>query len=343
MKVIYIGNQLNKKGLTPTSIETLGVQLQDLNCEIKYASSIKNKFFRGLHMAWVVWRNRKWVDLVLVDTYSSFAFYYCIIVAALCKGIGVPYVPILRGGNLKWRIGKSPKIADFVFKNSYTNIGVSNFLKTTFLEKKYPFTLIPNNVDIQNYSFLQRKNISPTILWVRSFARIYNPNLALDILKLVSEKYPQAQLTMVGPDKDGSMQEFSTYARTLGLEQQVQIMGIKSKEEWREISKNCDIFLNTTTVDNTPISVIEAMALGLPVVSTRVGGVPFIIEDSINGLLFDSGNATQAADHIFQLLTNSEKTEAISKQARKMVENWDWEVIKYQWKELFESVLTKLR
>ena len=64
-----------------------------------------------------------------------------------------------------------------------------------------------------------------------------------------------------------------------GMQENVLFKGKMSKKEWIEISKNYHIFLNTTNVDNLPVSVIEAMALGMIIVSTNAGGVPFLIDD----------------------------------------------------------------
>ena len=63
--------------------------------------------------------------------------------------------------------------------------------------------------------------------------------------------------------------------------------GKLSKQEWRDLSKDYNVFINTTNFDNTPVSVIEAMALGIPVVSTNVGGLPFLITDKVDGVLVE--------------------------------------------------------
>jgi glycosyltransferase involved in cell wall biosynthesis len=340
MRVIYIGNKLSKTGgINPTSIETLGVQLKDIGCEMRYSSSVKNQFLRWLDMAFTIFRFRKWAQIVLIDTYSSKAFFFAWLVARLCHFFQIPYFPILRGGNLKERILNSPKLCDQVFKNSAMNIGVSNFLKSTFEEKGYAFQMIPNNIPVGEYEFQHRFQPQPKILWVRSMNRVYNPLMALDILKLVKKEFPHATLAMVGPDKDGSLGEFNAYAKSLGLEDSAWTTGGKSKLEWRTYSKDFSIFLSTTNIDNTPISVMEAMALGLPVVSTNVGGVPFIIESGENGLLYPPQNPQAGAEAILSLLKNPELSSKLSENGRKTVESWDWEVVKYQWKRLFETAI----
>ena len=127
------------------------------------------------------------------------------------------------------------------------------------------------------------------MLWVRSFSEIYNPLLALQIVELLKNEGLDVELCMVGPEKDGSLQRCKSVAQELNLP--VTFTGMLSKEEWIDLSKDYDIFINTTNFDNMPVSVMEAMALGLPVVSTNVGGLPYLIEDGVDGMLFPPNNA----------------------------------------------------
>ena len=170
------------------------------------------------------------------------------------------------------------------------------------------------------------------MLWVRAFQELYAPLMALKTLQQLLPKYPEAELCMVGPDKDGSLQQCRAYAETHGLP--VSFPGKLSKAEWIRLSEAYDLFLNTTTVDNAPLSLTEAMALGLPVISTRVGGIPYLITEGEDGLLVPSGDAEAMAAAVIRLLEEPELAEGISVRARKKVEGYDWEVVKEQWKGL---------
>src|SRR5690606_31616955 len=92
-----------------------------------------------------------------------------------------------------------------------------------------------------------------------------------------------ASLCMVGPDTDGSLSQVKALAKQLKVS--VKFTGKLTKSEWNQLSKEYNIFINTTNFDNMPVSVIEAMALGLPVVSTNVGGLPYLITDGVDGML----------------------------------------------------------
>ena len=103
MKIIYIGNKLVNKGFTPTSIETLGPLLESLDFKLLYASDKKNKVVRLLDMlSKILFSNG--VDFVLIDTYSTLSFNYSLFCSFLCRLLNIRYVPIVRGGNMIYRI-----------------------------------------------------------------------------------------------------------------------------------------------------------------------------------------------------------------------------------------------
>src|SRR5690554_6671488 len=109
--------------------------------------------------------------------------------------------------------------------------------------------------------------------------------MLVDIVSILIEQYPELKVCMIGPDKDGSMNRIKAQILEKGLESHFEITGRLEKEEWIKKSTDYDIFVNTTNFDNTPVSVIEAMALGLYVVSTNAGGLPYLLENKKDALL----------------------------------------------------------
>jgi glycosyltransferase involved in cell wall biosynthesis len=220
-----------------------------------------------------------------------------------------------------------------LFNNAFINVSPSEYLKFHF--EKFGITnviCIPNSINLSDYTFKERQNFAPNILWVRAFATIYNPKMAVDVLHLLQEKYPEATLTMVGPDKDGSLETIKNYANQLNLN--VAITGKLSKNEWTDLAKNHDIFINTTHFDNTPVSVLEAMALGLPVVSTNVGGLPFLISHQKNGYLVNDTNVVEMTKQIEKIINFPTQTTEIITNAKNMISKMDWRVVENQWSSL---------
>ncbi|MGX7668120.1 glycosyltransferase family 4 protein [Flavobacterium pedocola] len=331
--LLYIGNKLSSHGLNKTSIETLGAFLEQEGYNVCFSSSKKNQLLRLLDMCLtVIAKNRK-VDYVLIDTYSTFSFWYAFATSQLCRVFGLPYIPILRGGDLPQRLKNSPRLSRMVFKKAYANIAPSHYLLEAFKNAGFEnLQFIPNTIEIEKYPFKERNPIAPKLLWVRAFASIYNPKMAVEVLCELQKNYPDAQLCMVGPDKDGSMITTKQYAEDKGVS--VRFTGQLAKEKWIALSSEYDIFINTTHFDNTPVSVMEAMALGLPVITTNVGGIPYLLEDEKEALLVTDGDVVGMVSAIKDLMSDTALNVSICKNARSKSESWDWASVKLQWSAL---------
>lgn len=334
--LIYIGNKSGvKEGANLTSIDVLGKLLKESGYNIYCASSKKNLVIRLLDMIWTCFRYRKQADYVLIDTYSTLNFYYAYFVSQWCRVLKLKYIPILHGGSLPNRLKNTPRLSKAIFNNAYVNIAPSAYTESNFKSLGYNnIVCIPNSIEIKNYLFKERTFDSIKLLWVRSFSKIYNPLLAIDVLKVLKDKNIEAELCMVGPDGDGSLLETKKHAEKLGVK--VDFRGKLTKQEWIKLSKNFNIFINTTNFDNMPVSVIEAMALGLPVVSTNVGGLSFLIQHNKNGFLVESGASNLFVDTIINLTNSPEKTNQIAKEGRDYVEQFDWEIVKNHWIKLLK-------
>jgi len=329
-KILYIGNNLSKERSTVTTIATLSSALRKEGVVVYISSSVPNKMFRFLDMLLSTFIYRNKVDLVLIDTYSTQNFYYAVAVAKLCRFFKLPYIPILHGGDLPSRLDKSPGLSKKLFEGAKTNVTPSRYLFEAFKAKGYhKLALIPNTIEIGNYPFLRRKKPQAKLLWVRSFSSIYNPLLAIEVMKLLKEQGVNSSLCMVGPEKDGSLAKCKMEAEKHGLA--VTFTGKLTQSEWTSLAAEYDIFINTTNFDNTPVSVMEAMALGLGIVSTNVGGIPYLIDHNETGILVSPNNAQDFVNAIVELVTNDSLFESLTSKARQMVEVLDWHKVKKQW------------
>lgn len=329
-KILYIGNALTHNNVTVTTIDILSTLLRAEGYEVIISSSVKNKMARFIDMLRSVYIHKRNVDTVLIDTYSTTNYWYAVYTAKLCRVFKIPYIPILHGGNLPERLKNNKQSAKKLFGRAKINIAPSQYLINAFEKEGYTnLCHIPNTISLTEYPFKLREKCKPVLLWVRSFATIYNPMMAVKVVQELQKLYPEASLTMVGPIKDESFEECNAFAKAHKLP--VQFTGKLSKKEWISLSETHDIFINTTNFDNMPVSIIEAMALGLPIVSTNVGGIPFLIDDKKNGIISPPKNVSLFVDKITQLIENSENTKKISEQARIKAESYDWEHVKIPW------------
>ena len=340
--ILYAGNILSSHGYTPTFIETLAPKLSE-HFKMFVVSDKLSQPLRLLDMVMSFYKYKKDLELVLIDSYSMKAFWFTYVLAKLCKSSGIPYVPILRGGGYPERLKSSPKLCRDVFGNSYRNVSPSTYLKKHFENEGFEVEYIPNFIPIENYEYKLRLNVRPKLFWVRSFHEIYNPLMALEILRQLKEFYPDAELCMVGPDKDGTQKKVEEQITAMGLNDSVKLTGKLPKEEWIRLSESYDIFINTTDFDNHPVSVIEAMALGMPVVSTNVGGIPYLIDDDIDGILSEPRNSQLFSNNVLRLIRDHEFAARLSSNARKKVEEFDWEIVKTKWFKLLDVHCKRLK
>ncbi|MBP6557454.1 MAG: glycosyltransferase family 4 protein [Flavobacterium sp.] len=334
-KVLCIGNNLVKHGNTATSLVVLGELFEREGFTVIYASSQKNKLLRMLDMILKTLRYARKVDYVLIDTYSTINFWYALVVSQLCRLLRVKYIPKLLGGDLPHRLEKSKFLCELIFRNAYRNVAPSLYLYESFKSKGYNNLVhIPNSIEIEKYHFDSKTFDSPKILWVRSFAQLYNPILAVKVLIEVQKKHPQATLCMVGPKKDDSYEETVAFAKQNNVP--VTFTGKLTKKEWANLSKHYNLFLNTTHFDNTPVSVIEAIALGLPVVSTNVGGIPFLLQHEKTALLVNDNDLQEMVFQIERLFSEPKLANALVINAYDLVKGFDWKIIRKHWIHLLE-------
>lgn len=329
--ILYIGNNIESNTNNTTTLKLLSTLLKSEGYTLKICSSKKNQFIRMLDMLFSILKYRNSIDYILIDTYSTRNFYYAFATSQLSKLFKLKYIPILHGGNLPNRLANSPKMSDLIFKHSYINVAPSNYLKKAFEAKGYSALFIPNVLEIKNYNYKNRTVFRPKLLYVRAFNKLYNPLLAIQVLDNILKDYPKAKLCMVGPDKDGSLDDCMVLAKSLGIAEHIEFTGMLSKFEWHKKSKDFDIFINTTNFDNTPVSVMEAMALGLPIVSTNVGGMPYLIDNNKTGFLVNPNDTEAMVDAIKKIIESPGLGNELAQNARKKVEQFDWSTVKNQW------------
>ena len=335
INLLYIGNKLASTKTNITTIDTLGNLLIEEGYQVKFSSSKRNKIVRLLDMLLAVIKNRKNTDYVLIDTYSTLNFYYAFFISQLCRFLNIRYIPILHGGNLPMRVKKSPKKSRLIFNYAYKNVSPSHFIKKKLNKLGYiNIEYIPNSIIINDYPFKQRNEIEAKLLWVRSFKKIYNPLMAIKVVKKLKDQGINTKLTMVGPDGDGAL--LTVKKMVMKSDLNVQFTGKLTRTEWVDISKNCDIFINTSHFDNMPVSLVEAMALGLTLVTTNVGGIPSLVKNDYDAILIKPNDVQAMADAIKYLVNNPMKASSLAENGRATSEKFDWIQVKSKWKDLLK-------
>ena len=164
---------------------------------------------------------------------------------------------------------------------------------------------------------------------------VKNHRLALDALAELGQRGIDAELTILG--RGGEQQALESQAQQLGLGDRLRLAGYC--EDVRPYLRQADIFLSTSLSEGMPLSFLEAMGHALPIVSSRVGGVPELIDDGVQGKLFPSGDATACADAITELANDEELRQRIAALAlRDGQEKWSVETMLDGYEALYERL-----
>lgn len=333
--ILIVGNFLSKKGGNLSVCEELSSHLEERGWRVLTTSNKKWRVARLLDMVITCVKNRNHYSVAYLEVYSGLAFIWAEVVATILHLLKKKIILTLHGGGLPTFAKKWPKRVKRVLRKGKYVTSPSPYLIEQMKEYCSNIIFLPNGIDIEKYSFRLRKEVRPKIVWLRAFHKIYNPLMAIKVVSILKETIPQVELTMIGPDKkDGILEVVLENIKKRGLENHIKIIGKISKKDVPLWLNKFDIFINTTNVDNAPVSVIEAMACGLCVVSTNVGGIPYLIENGKDGLLVQKNNEIEMAEAISQLLEDNNLAQKISFNARKKAEEYDWKEIIKMWESL---------
>ena len=252
----------------------------------------------------------------------------------ICKIFRLPLISVLHGGNLPKFAAKHPKWIKRVLKRSAFIVSPSNFLAKEFKVLGFRIQVIPNVIQLNGYLHRVRRKVAPKLLWMRSFHSIYNPQMAVKVLYELQRDYPDATLVMAGPDK-GLEGEIKQMVSDMELSDYVRFPGFLDPSAKVKEFSEADIYINTTKIDNMPVSVVEAGAMGVPVVATNVGGISHLIDDGKNGLLVPDDDVQGMVIAVKKLLNDPELTQKISVNGRSLAESSSWANVLPLWEDLF--------
>ncbi|HWR50083.1 MAG TPA: glycosyltransferase family 4 protein [Bryobacteraceae bacterium] len=323
--VLLIGTFLSAFGGRRGVSEDLAEELRRRGWKVITASARPGRPGRILDMLATTWRYRGQYACASVEVYSGPAFIWAEAVCSLLRILGRPYVLVLHGGNLPAFARQWPRRVRRLLNSAAVVTCPSQFLATALAGFGREIRVIPNGVDLGRFRFRLRRTLERRLVWLRAFHRLYDPELAVRVAAIVARSFPGLRLTLCGVDKhDGTLERVERLIAELGVDGTVIVRGPVPRAGVPEVLDGSDILLNTARVDNTPVSVIEAMASGLCIVSTSAGGLSYLIEDGREGLLVRVGDAQAMADAVLRLLRSAELASKLSANARHRAMCFDW-------------------
>lgn len=197
----------------------------------------------------------------------------------------------------------------------------SEFLQRVFQDFGFASTILPNLADTEMFPFVAREQFSSRLFVSRNLEPMYDMECVLRAFQAVRRKVPQAVLGIAG---DGSEADrLRSLVREWGL-RGVCFYGAVPHQELPALYQQHDIYLNASRVDNFPGALVEAACAGLPIVTTRAGGIPEMIRHRENGLLCDVGDAEALANCVLEILERQDFARQLARNARSWAEQFSW-------------------
>lgn len=154
-----------------------------------------------------------------------------------------------------------------------------------------------------------------------------NQKLLIEAFANIVKEYPEYQLIIYGEGKD--RKELERLAANLGIKENVLMPG--STSNLHNVIKNAELFVLSSNYEGMPNALIEAMCLGLPVVSTKVSGATDLIQDGVNGFLTDCGDTEQLTAALRKILGNQELRESCARESAKIIKKLEVNTITEEW------------
>lgn len=235
---------------------------------------------------------------------------------------GIPVLVNYRGGEAAGFLARSSRRVALTLRRAQALIVPSGFLKAVFAEHGFGAEIVPNIVDLQRFSPAMQPPSALRLLVARNLEALYDNETALRAFALLCQGQPQARLTIAGTGPE--LARLQSLAQELGVGDAVEFPGRLDRDAMAKLYRECSVSLNPSLADNMPNSVLESLASGVPVVSTNVGGVPYLVEHERTALLVPPGDPAAMAAAVSRLLEDSALWRRLRDEGLAEVQRYTW-------------------
>lgn len=302
--------------------------------------------FRLIPYLWNLWRAAGRVELFHVMANSGWSWHLFAAPAVWIAHLrGTPVLVNYRGGEADAFLRRSVAWVRPSLRRADALLVPSGFLAEVFGRYGFASTIVPNIVNLDRFSAASAlpataagEGDAPCILVARNLEPIYDNQTALRAFAIVARSHARARLIVAG---SGPLrQELEALARELGIANAVEFTGRVEHEGMAALYRSADIMLNPSLVDNTPNSVLEAMASGVPVISTNVGGVPYLVQDGETALLVPPADPAAMAAAMLRLLAAPELAARLRDNGLRSARLYTWAAVRPRLLQAYRAQLT---
>lgn len=253
---------------------------------------------------------------------------------------GTPVVINYRGGEAESFLRRARNWVRPSLARADAVIVPSGFLEHVFGKFGFATQVVPNIVNLERFAAappVSAARQGVRLLVARNLEPIYDNATALRTLALVRAHDPHATLVIAG---SGPLrEELERLAAQLGLAQAVTFTGRVDNAGMAALYRGADVMLNCSLVDNMPNSVLESLACGVPVVSTDVGGVPYLVEHGRTALLVPPGQPQAMADAVLRLAAEPALAAGLREAGLRQVQQYTWHSVRPRLLAVYRAVV----
>lgn len=298
--------------------------------------------FRLLPYLWALWQASGRCQVMHVLANSGWAWHLFAAPAVwIAKLRGVPVIVNYRGGEAEPFFAAAPRWVHRTLASADVLVVPSAFLEGVFRRFGFSSVIVPNIINLQRFNLPRKRAVEAShhIVVTRNLEPIYDIPTVLTAFSLILARLPGARLTIAGSGPE--LARLEALAKDLKVDEAVRFAGRIDNEDIPALYAAADLMVNPSTVDNMPISILEAFASGVPVVSTDVGGVPFIAEHGRTAVLIPARAPEKMAAAMLEILENQSVAGRMAEAARDEVKQYAWPVIREKWLSAYRGAMVK--
>ncbi len=233
---------------------------------------------------------------------------------------GIPFSFTLHGPDIffapeEWRLDL--KIAKARFVACISHFCRSQAMAFSQASQWHKLHIVHCGIEPERYAPQSGRPASQNLVFIGRMSAVKGVPVLLNAMAGVVANVPEARLVMIGDGPDRAALEQDV--RVAGLDGIVDFVGYKSQDEVAQILAQSDALVLPSFAEGVPVVLMEAMAAGLPVVATRIAGIPELVEDGISGFVVAPGDEDTLSEAITTLLGNQDLRDQMGQQGRAKV------------------------
>jgi glycosyltransferase involved in cell wall biosynthesis len=275
------------------------------------------------------------VDVVHVFSASYWSFVLAPLLAiVVARGFGKRVILNYHSGEAEDHLARWGALVHPWLRMADEIVVPSEYLREVFARYGYVARVIRNVVDTTRFQYRERDPLGPHLLSSRNLEPHYGVDVVIRAFALLKARYPYATLAVAGlGSQETALREL---AASLGVDG-IRFVGRQEPPEMAALYSRAHIFLNASTIDNQPVSILEAFSSGLPVVSTPTGDIRNMIVGGETGLLVPESDPQALAGAVIQLLQDPNRARSMARRARDEVERFTWPQVRHAWAAVYEQ------